>query len=161
MRKKFLKMTRRQILKAGLVGGAGLMLPWKFRMPKAWAQIPGGTLPPGDVNKFVQPLIKPPAMPASKILTNNNLYRIAVRQFKQRILSPPHPETTVWSYGSVDFPGTVAQGGTFNYPAFTIEAGWNRKVSVEWRNELVDATGNYLPHLLPVDPTLHPIVAKI
>ncbi len=26
---------------------------------------------------------------------------------------------------------------------------------VKWINELVDANGNYLPHLLPVDPTLH------
>ena len=30
--------------------------------------------------------------------------------------------TTVWSYGSVDHPGS------FNYPAFTIEAGWRRPV---------------------------------
>jgi FtsP/CotA-like multicopper oxidase with cupredoxin domain len=148
-------MTRRQILKAGMICGAGLMLPWKLKVPKAWAQIPGGTLPPGDVTKYALPLVKPPAMPPSKILNNNDLYKIAVRQFTQRILSPPHPETTVWSYGSVDFPGTVAQGGTFNYPAFTIEANWNRKVSVEWRNELFDANGNYLPHLLPVDQTLH------
>jgi FtsP/CotA-like multicopper oxidase with cupredoxin domain len=148
-------MTRRQILKAGMIGGAGLMLPLKFKVPKLWAQIPGGTLAPGDVDKFTLPLVKPPAMPPSNVLNNNDLYKIAVRQFQQRILSPPHPETIVWSYGSVDFPGTVAQGGTFNYPAFTIEANWNRKVSVEWRNELVDDMGNYLPHLLPVDQTLH------
>ena len=32
---------------------------------------------------------------------------------------------------------------------------WNRPVRVKWINELVDANGNYLPHLLPVDPTLH------
>jgi hypothetical protein len=32
---------------------------------------------------------------------------------------------------------------------------WNRPVRVKWVNELVDAHGNYLPHLLPVDPTLH------
>lgn len=123
----------------------------------AGATIPGGSLPPGDVDKFVLPLVKPPAMPPSKTLENQDLYKIAVRQFTQRVLSPPHPETTVWSYGNVDFPGTVAEGGTFNYPAFTIEANWNRNVSVEWRNELVDAYGNYLPHLLTdaVDPTLH------
>lgn len=151
-----LKMTRRQVLKAGMIGGAGLMLPLKFKVPKVWAQIPGGGLSPDDVDKFVLPLVKPPAMPTSKMPGNNkDLYRIAVRQFQQRILSPPHPETTVWSYGSVDFPGTVAQGGTFNYPAFTIEAPWNGHVTVEWRNELVNANGNYLPHLLPVDPTLH------
>jgi FtsP/CotA-like multicopper oxidase with cupredoxin domain len=28
-------------------------------------------------------------------------------------------------------------------------------VRIKWINELVDANGNYLPHLLPVDPTLH------
>ena len=72
-----------------------------------------------------------------------------MRQFQQQILSPPHPVTTVWSYGSVDHPNT------FNYPAFTIEAKWNKSTQVQWRNELVDAAGNYLPHLLPVDPTLH------
>ena len=26
---------------------------------------------------------------------------------------------------------------------------------VKWINDLKDANGNYLPHLLPVDPTLH------
>ena len=42
-----------------------------------------------------------------------------------------------------------------NAPSLTIEAHWNRPVRVKWINELVDANGNYLPHLLPVDPTLH------
>ena len=61
-------------------------------------------------------------------------------------------------------------GGTFNYPAFTIEAKWKSPVRVKWINELVvdpvdcfyRAGGptnpdscNYLPHLLPVDQTLH------
>jgi len=78
-----------------------------------------------------------------------------VRQFSQRILSGDHPETTVWSYGSVDYPGTVAEGGTFNYPAFTIENQYNKSTQVQWRNELVNASGNFLPHLLPIDQTLH------
>ena len=43
-------------------------------------------------------------------------YEIAVRQFEQQILPDDLPSTTVWSYGSVNHPGT------FNYPAFTIEA---------------------------------------
>ncbi len=148
-------ITRRRFLEYGALAGASLYLPLRFGSAPALAQIPGGTLPPGDVGKFTLPLVKPPAMPPSKTLNNQDLYKIAVRQFSQRILSPPHPETTVWSYGSVDNPGTVAQGGTFNYPAFTIEANWNRRSTVEWRNELVDADGGYLPHLLPVDQTLH------
>jgi spore coat protein A len=149
-------VKRREFIKLSGIGGAGFLLSrGGGRLPRRLTQIPGGTLPPGDVDKFVLPLVKPPAMPPSKNLNKKDLYKIAVRQFNQRILSPPHPETAVWSYGSVDYPGTVAQGGTFNYPAFTIEANWNRKLTVEWRNELVDANGNFLPHLLPVDPTLH------
>ncbi|MGD8538382.1 MAG: multicopper oxidase [Candidatus Aminicenantes bacterium] len=118
--------------------------------------IDGGTLDPGDVAKYVLPLVKPPAMPLSKGSNKNkDKYRIAVRQFSQRILPLPWPETVVWSYGSIDFPGTVAQGGTFNYPAFTIEAMANKDVQVQWINDLVDMNGNFLPHLLPVDQTLH------
>ncbi|MCZ7662671.1 MAG: multicopper oxidase [Thermoleophilia bacterium] len=127
----------------------------QFATPQVIAQIPGGTLAPGDVSKFTLPLVKPPAMPFAKSNKNKDMYDIAVRQFSQRILSPEHPETTVWSYGSVKHPGTVLQGGTFNYPAFTIEADWKKTAQVIWRNQLVDASGNYLPHLLPVDPTLH------
>ncbi|HMN61572.1 MAG TPA: multicopper oxidase domain-containing protein, partial [Anaerolinea sp.] len=51
----------------------------------------------------------------------------------------------------------------FNYPAFTIEAQVNKPVRVRWVNQLyktVELAGGgtkkaYLPHLLPVDPTLH------
>jgi FtsP/CotA-like multicopper oxidase with cupredoxin domain len=134
------------------------------------AQIPGGTLSPGDVDKYVLPLVKPPAMPLSKGSNKNkDKYKIAVRQFTQRILSPPHAMTTVWSYGNVDFPGTVAEGGTFNYPAFTIEATADKDVQVLWMNELVqdpeacaasltpatDPACNSLSHILPIDQTLH------
>lgn len=154
--KKKFPLSRRQFIKGCAAAGIALNLPWnlKWGPNKAFAQIPGGTLPPGNVNKYVLPLVKPPAMPG-KFSRNKDKYKIAVRQFTQRILSPPHPMTKVWSYGSVDHPGTVAEGGTFNYPAFTIEATANRTTQVLWRNELVDAQGNYLPHLLPVDQTLH------
>ena len=39
--------------------------------------------------------------------------------------------------------------------SLTIEARWNRPVRVKWINDLKDASGDYLPHLLPVDQTLH------
>jgi FtsP/CotA-like multicopper oxidase with cupredoxin domain len=42
-----------------------------------------------------------------------------------------------------------------NAPSLTIEAKWNTPVRVKWINDLKDADGNFLPHLLPVDPTLH------
>ena len=78
-------------------------------------------------------------------------YEIAVRQFGQHVLPQRMGlrPTTVWGYGSFNHPGA------FNYPAFTVEATWRKPVRVKWINELVDANGNYLPHLLPVDQTLH------
>ncbi len=80
---------------------------------------------------------------------NIDYYEIAVRQFQQQILPAPMPATTVWSYGAVGAPAT------FNYPAFTIEARWNKPVRIKWTNGLVDENGVFLPHLLPVDPTVH------
>ncbi len=131
--------------------------------------LPGGTLDPLDVPKYVTPLVIPPAMPRTAKLSGamgkkgTDYYEIAVRQFRQQILPPTFDQTTVWSYGSVNHPGT------FNYPAFTIEAKWKAPVRVKWINELVKdpdgcfhtpggpTTGSceYLPHLLPVDQTLH------
>lgn len=146
--------TRRRFIQFATAAGSTLMVPWHALISRARAQIPGGTLAPGDVDKYVLPLVKPPAMPG-KFGKNKDKYRIGVRQFQQRILSPPHPVTPVWGYGSIDHPGTVAEGGTFNYPAFTVENVWNKVTQVLWRNELVDSMGSFLPHLLPVDQTLH------
>ncbi|HSP56241.1 MAG TPA: twin-arginine translocation signal domain-containing protein, partial [Dehalococcoidia bacterium] len=153
-------LTRRQLLKASAITGAALLVPGSSRLfipdllhpQTARAEaIPGGTLDPTTVPKYVAPLIIPPAMPRQATIERNSIdyYVIAVRQFLQQILPPGHPASTVWSYGS------VAGGGTFNYPAFTIEATVNRPVRVKLVNELVDGSGNYLPHILPVDPTLH------
>ncbi len=60
----------------------------------------------------------------------------------------------MWGYGAVN---SDSKRGLLlhNAPSLTIEAKWNRPVRVKWINDLVDANGNYLPHLLPVDPTLH------
>jgi FtsP/CotA-like multicopper oxidase with cupredoxin domain len=60
----------------------------------------------------------------------------------------------VWGYGAVtaaDKRGLLLH----NAPSLTIEAQANRPVRVKWINDLEDANGNFLPHLLPVDPTLH------
>jgi FtsP/CotA-like multicopper oxidase with cupredoxin domain len=90
-------------------------------------------------------------MPGRRAQQNGEVdyYEIAVRQFRQQILPPGLPQTTVWSYAARNAPNTL------NYPAFTIEARWRTPVRVKWVNDLRDASGNYLPHLLPVDQTLH------
>jgi FtsP/CotA-like multicopper oxidase with cupredoxin domain len=151
--------TRRQVLKAGLIGAAGLMLPMKFTASKAIAQIPGGSLPPGSIPKFVSPLLIPPSMPRAGILWDSKIkklvhyYEIAMRQFAQQILPAGLPATTVWGYGPARALNPKAI--LFNAPSLTIEADYNQPVRIKWINDLKDASGNYLPHLLPVDPTLH------
>jgi FtsP/CotA-like multicopper oxidase with cupredoxin domain len=144
---------RRTFLKTGALTGAAVLVPWNRLIRQAYAQTPGGTLLPADVDKYALPLVIPPAMPKTKSIVSRgrtvDYYEIAVRQFTQRILPTGLPLTTVWSYGSVQNPGT------FNYPAFTIESQWRRPVRVKWINQLVDSNNNYLPHLLPVDQTLH------
>ncbi len=126
-------------------------------MLRARAGIPGGTLDPGDVQKYVTPLLIPPAMPRAgkvkqKQAKNIDYYEISVRQFQQQILPAGLPTTIVWGYG----PATAQNGpAIFNAPSLTIEAKHNKAVRIKWMNELVDANGNFLPHLLPVDQTLH------
>src|SRR5512144_1485210 len=102
-------------------------------------------LDPASIQKYVTPLVIPPAMPP----TGRDYYEIAVRQFTQQILLAGMPATTVWGYGSVN------HAGSCNYPAFTIETRHGCRVKVRWINDLVDEEGRFLPHLLPVDQTLH------
>jgi FtsP/CotA-like multicopper oxidase with cupredoxin domain len=155
------KPSRRDFIKLSAAAGGGLYLSTKIGGVRhvLRAAIPGGTLAPGGIPKFVTPLLIPPAMPRAgkvKVTAAKNIdyYEIAVRQFQQQILPPGMPPTTVWGYGPS---APKLQGGPaiFNAPSLTIEAKWNQPVRVKWTNELVDAAGNYLPHLLPVDQTLH------
>ena len=138
-------INRRTFLKFSSAGALTLYALNEFGLEGAIAAIPGGTFPPGAIPKFVTPLVIPPAMPTSGL----DHYTIAVRQFSQQILPASLPPTTVWSYGS------TTDASTFNYPAFTIEATRGTPTIVTWINELKNGSGNFLPHLLPVDPTLH------
>ncbi|HEX5894146.1 MAG TPA: multicopper oxidase [Solirubrobacterales bacterium] len=146
--------TRRRLLQFGAAAGASVVLPLRFlEGTRAAAQAPG-ILDPTKIDKYVAPLVVPPGMPRSGRLPRKgkpdvDFYAIGVRQFRQQLLPPGMPETTVWSYGSVNHPSS------FNYPAFTIQAKHNTPVRVKWINGLMDGSRNYLPHLLPVDPTLH------
>jgi spore coat protein A len=158
-------MKRRHII-AGGIASAALLAILAGTGGSASAQIPGGSLDPNLVPKYVAPLVKPPAFPRDGTMVlkggmNADYYEIAVRQFQQQILPAQDingsniPPTTVWSYGPNNDPRTVAQGGRYFYPAFTLETKYEVPIVVKWINGLVDANGNYLPHLLPVDQTLH------
>jgi spore coat protein A, manganese oxidase len=154
-------ISRRAFIAAA--GGTGLgfvlyaLLPGGTRV--ALADVPGGTLPLTSVPKFQTPLLIPPVMPkagtiVAKAGKNVDYYEISMRQISQQILPAGLPATSVWGYGAV---AAASKRGLLlhNAPSLTIEAGWGRPVRVKWINDLVDDQGNHLPHLLPVDPTLH------
>ncbi|MBI4766062.1 MAG: hypothetical protein HY787_15935 [Deltaproteobacteria bacterium] len=150
--------------------------------PRAFAQLPGGTVIPTDIPKYVIPLVIPPVMNDTKSKNRvQDKYEIAVRQFQQQILpggiwnalngrADAFAPTTVWSYGpSADplpdasalgiAPGIApAPNSQFNYPAYTIETQSKKRVNVRWINDLKENFGagpNFLSHLLPIDQTLH------
>jgi bilirubin oxidase len=169
-------VSRRQFLKRALLFTAGLGLPNGIIIAKALPGQPppptvrpshaSPSLDPTTIPQFVTELVRPPAMPKIGTITDVDgtpvdYYEIGVRQFEQQILPSPLPKTMVWSYG----PARNAEGdlSNFNFPAFTIEALVDKPVRVRWVNQLyktVQLFGGgtkkaYLPHLLPVDPTLH------
>src|SRR5574339_1207223 len=122
--------------------------------------IPGGTLDPMEIPKYQTPLLIPPVMPKAGTIKNKggknaDYYEISMRQFSQQILPAGLPPTTVWGYGAVSGAGSKRPVLIPNAPSLTIEADWNRPVRVKWINDLKNPDGTYLPHLLPVDPTLH------
>jgi FtsP/CotA-like multicopper oxidase with cupredoxin domain len=159
----------------GLCSLTGILLVVQAIPARAEA-LPGGTLDPTTIPKYVTPLVIPPVM---KDTGTADDYQIAVRQFRQQILPggiwntlngrhDAFPPTTVWSYGpnADPPPDSAALGGAagvapapnsqFNYPAYTIETTAGQPVKVRWINDLVDKrTGRFLRHLLPIDQTLH------
>jgi FtsP/CotA-like multicopper oxidase with cupredoxin domain len=154
-------ISRRSFLKLGGAAGATLYLTTYLKgVRRVFAQIPGATLDPHTVPKYVTPMLIPPVMPrAGKIKQrggkNVDYYEISMKQFSQQILPAGLPATKVWGYGSVNGAGSRNALLLHNAPSLTIEADWTRPVRIKWINDLVDANGEYLPHLLPVDPTLH------
>ena len=152
-------ITRRTFLK---YTGA-TTLTWyalnKLGVLDAIARVPGGTLDPNTIPKFQTSLLIPPVMPkAGKIVQqggkNVDYYEISIKQFAEQILPVGLPATTVWGYGAVS--SENKRGLLLHHaPSLTIEARWNTPVRVKWINDLKDANDNFLPHLLPVDQTLH------
>ena len=142
------KMTRRQVLKAGLYGGAGLMLPWAFKIPKARA-VPAalGLADPAIQPKFAY--YAPNALdPTFKYI--GNTIGVGPTQQMTGLVAPdgvtPVP-TNLWGYG---------EGGVYTWPGKTFEVMRSpAPFSVTWENNLVGKNGKPIRHLLPVDESLH------
>lgn len=159
------RLSRRHFLQLSGIGFASTLLPVGVsRTGVAHGQThahPFGAtaasglrqLDPVSIPKYVDPLVIPPVMEPVNVTEDAVEYEIAVRPFQQQILPADFPATPVFGYGN---PNNEA---TFNFPAFTVETRTDQTVRVTWMNQLVDDPSsdepNYVPHLLPVDQTLH------
>ena len=151
--------TRRNFIRLSSASTLSLFFTDRFGVVREVLARTPETLEPAIVPKFVTPLLIPPVMPRAGTIKlrggkNADYYEISMKQFPQQILPAGLPQTTVWGYGAVS--AATKRGLLVHHaPSLTIEARWNRPVRVKWINDLKDAAGNFRPHLLPVDPTLH------
>lgn len=73
-------------------------------------------------------------------------YTIGAGQATADVLGVPGITTTIWGYANQE------TGPTF--PGRTLQASKGVPITVHWVNRLVNASGQALPHLLPVDQTM-------
>jgi bilirubin oxidase len=145
-------ITRRHVVLGGAAVGAAALVPLlRSRTAGTAAPVPGGTLDPTTIPKYVTPLFVLPAMPPASAPTTGgpDLYSIGARQFAQQILPAGLPISQVFGFGSTTDPTS------FHAPAYTIEAKVGRQTRVTWNNQLVTNAGDFRPHLFTIDPTLH------
>lgn len=119
---------------------AGALLLVALAAAPASAQV---LLDPLAQPKFVAPVPVPSAIDA----TAGGSFIVDITQFEQHLglvdpVTGAPLMTRVWGYN-----------GT--YPGPTFVARQDVPVDVEWRNMLLDGTGQALPHLLPVDTSIH------
>lgn len=145
------------------ISGLGTTLVLSLSIHSAFAApLPGGTLDPTTIPKFVEPLTIPPAMPlkgVKKVMVKRpgkkpkkmkvDYYEVEAVQLQQQVLPSNFPKSTVWGYGAVGKPETRS------WPGYTFETRSNKPVQVKWFNNLVDDKGDYLQHLFKIDQTLH------
>ena len=157
IKQKFdMKLSRRQILKAGLYGGAGLMLPWRFMLARANAATLGLNLSdPAIQPKFEE--LAPNALDPGFLYKDfggtpsaKPNFRIKASKTKQQtgLINPSNGKkltTDLWGYGqnTVSWPGQTIQ-------VMSTSAGGAAETVVRWDNKIRDKA-----HLLPVDTSLH------
>ncbi len=128
-------------------------------------------LDPKIIPKWVNQLDKAPPIYVPTNITDNSgklvrqEYTISVGQFEQQLLpsvdSSGNPTgfeaTTVWGFKGEAKDAVTGEnlGLVSSTPGGTFEAVKGVPVQVKWVNDLVDASGNPLPNLFAVDPTIH------
>ena len=94
--------TRRELLKAGAMGGAALVLPLPEFVRRAAAQTVG-PISGLDLTPYIDPLPIPSVLRPTGYLQGVAQYQVAMTQFTQRLHSQL-PMTRLWGYAG-KYPG--------------------------------------------------------
>jgi FtsP/CotA-like multicopper oxidase with cupredoxin domain len=144
-------LSRRDFAKISAMVGAGIALPKAARLAHA-APAAVGLSDPALQPKFANPV--PDALaPSFKYRSPNGKFKIITGPSVQMTglvnpLSGTPLATPVWGYGE--------NGKGVTWPGKTFEVRSGEPIEVMWQNKLYDpVTGAFLPHLLPVDTSLH------
>jgi FtsP/CotA-like multicopper oxidase with cupredoxin domain len=135
--------------KKGILAGMLICSPFAVGIQTASAQpVPGGTLDPTTIPKYVTDLVIPPVLyddrdgyhdrdddeehsKKGKDDDDDVEFVVSQRQIEQQVLPKGFPKTPLWAYGNPRDPKT------FSNPAYTIEVTKDNATSVAWVNELV------------------------
>ena len=163
-----MRQFKRRVTVGAVLAGCTLI-----NLPGAMAQaVPGGTLDPTTIPKYVTPLVIPPVLHDDGGAPLQA--EVALRQINQQVLPAGFPATPLWAYGD------PANPATFNNPGFTIEVTKDTMTEIKWLNQLIADPANctikrskqqetgkrpecdFLPHIIQdqngvpiVDQTLH------
>ncbi|MGC9349136.1 MAG: multicopper oxidase domain-containing protein, partial [Anaerolineae bacterium] len=155
-------LTRRQFLKLGAAAGAGLILPARVRASLGGAE-PVKAVSLTELDDVTVDLLDPATQPKFEIEVPNALdpsfifrprgrrYQVGMWEKMQdlglRDADDNSMPTKIWGYGESQ--------ADASFPGKTFVAHTGKRINVQWSNDLVDSDGNPLPHLLPVDTSLH------
>lgn len=147
MKKSKFNLTRRQVLKAGMYAGAGMMLPLKFIPRKAFGKVAAADLSDPALQPKFESIVPNALAPSFKYTSSNGKYKINIRETVQMTGlrangTGPRLPTPIWGYGDQRGP---------TWPGRTFEARAGEPIEVMWKNQLKRRGG----HLLPVDTSLH------
>lgn len=114
-------------------------------------------LDPETIPKYENQITAPPPVYVPKEVRGKDgeiaghRYNVRMMEFRQQILPPGYPDTSVWGYGGLARDSVTGKplGFVKNSPGPTFEATRGIPSQVTWRNMI------HSEHIFPVDPTLH------
>jgi spore coat protein A len=160
MSKRKSDFTRRRFLQVGGIAGAGMMLPLRGLVRRAYAAAQGTPLPGSAIPQFIDPLplLSVAGGPMETIIDDGNEFRLTMQEFQASVMptgfvpaTGTYTGTYVWGYRAGITP--VAPAGTYIGPV--IVATRNQPTQIRYVNNLPETIDTMTAWPDWTDQTLH------